>query len=186
MYLLQFIAGGISILKEKKGEKDNAHYWLPYKIRVFIYCLQESGEAHKHTVSHQKAMKVSCWFISCRISVLHSKALLAHKTATAASTSSHVWMPPGGFPLSVPSLPARLPVLKPDGEGLPQMSVRQPLWRICRHGSTGFPYCFSFYFHFHSFSYSFFPCPHQAVLRFRLPTQIPADCSVPHKEGLSL
>ena len=26
MYLLQFIAGGISILKEKKGEKDNAHY----------------------------------------------------------------------------------------------------------------------------------------------------------------
>lgn len=34
---------------------------------------------------------------------------------------------PGGFPLSVPSLPARLPVLKPDGEGLPQMSVRQPL-----------------------------------------------------------
>ena len=32
-------------------------------------------------------------------------------------------MPPGGFPLSVPSLPARLPVLKPDGEGLPQIDV---------------------------------------------------------------
>ena len=26
MLTLQFIAGGISILKEKKGEKDNAHY----------------------------------------------------------------------------------------------------------------------------------------------------------------